>query len=337
MSLLSAEKNRTTGALRDLTLFCLTVILVISFARDVLSAEFCRIQVQDKVEMDGADITLGKIAQIQCDNSQMVQRLKEIVIDKAPLPGNNRVVTSEYLQMRLKQNETNLAEIRLQCPPQIDITRSTVEISKEEIEKILTDFLELHVLNNNKTARVVDLQTPDGLTLPKGQITYEVVAPRSTKLIGKIPLSINFHVDSQYRKRIWTTATIEILTEVVVTTKPLGRHKPIAPEDVEIQKMDLADLPSNAITDIEAVIGKRTRNALYTKTVLRTDLVEFPPIVKRGDLVVIVAESKGLRITALGKVKKTGRLGERIPVENFDSKKILYAQVIDSRTVKVEF
>jgi flagella basal body P-ring formation protein FlgA len=44
-----------------------------------------------------------------------------------------------------------------------------------------------------------------------------------------------------------------------------------------------------------------------------------------------------LKITTLGQVKKKGRLGERIPVVNMDSKKILYARVVDANTVKVDF
>jgi flagella basal body P-ring formation protein FlgA len=60
-------------------------------------------------------------------------------------------------------------------------------------------------------------------------------------------------------------------------------------------------------------------------------------LVKRGDLVVIIAESKGLKITTRGQVKKKGRLGEQIPVVNLDSNKVLYARVIDANTVKVDF
>ena len=101
--------------------------------------------------------------------------------------------------------------------------------------------------------------------------------------------------------------------------------------------MNLAKLPSNVITDPEAVLGKRTKRAIGAKTVLRTHLVEFPPLVKRGDVVVIIAESGGLKISALGQEKKKGGFGDRIPVINFDSKKILYARVLDSSTVKVDF
>ena len=132
-------------------------------------------------------------------------------------------------------------------------------------------------------------------------------------------------------------ATIEILGPVVVARRPLGRHKPITEDDIELQTMDLSDLPDGVISDPEAVLGKRTRRAIGSRTPLRADLIELPPLVKRGDLVVIIAETSGLKITTLGQVKKRGRLGERIPVVNMDSKKILYARVIDSNTVKVDF
>ncbi|UCF95334.1 MAG: flagellar basal body P-ring formation protein FlgA, partial [Desulfobacterales bacterium] len=101
--------------------------------------------------------------------------------------------------------------------------------------------------------------------------------------------------------------------------------------------MDLAQLPSDVITDLEAVIGKRTRRAVNPQTVLRSDLVELPPVVNRGDRVLIVAETEGLRITALGEVKHKGRPGERIQVVNLGSQKILHARVLDATTVEVEF
>jgi flagella basal body P-ring formation protein FlgA len=50
-----------------------------------------------------------------------------------------------------------------------------------------------------------------------------------------------------------------------------------------------------------------------------------------------MAESENLKITTLGQVKKKGRLGERIPVVNLDSKKVLHAVVVDANTVKIDF
>lgn len=101
--------------------------------------------------------------------------------------------------------------------------------------------------------------------------------------------------------------------------------------------LDLANVPANVLCDPDAAIGKRTKKAIGAQTPLRANSVELPPLVKRGDLVTIIAESQSLKITTLGQVKKKGRKGERIPVINLDSKKILHAVVVDTNTVKVDF
>jgi len=157
------------------------------------------------------------------------------------------------------------------------------------------------------------------------------------ELVGQIPFAVSFDVNGKPYKRVWATVTIEVLAEVVVTKKPLGRHKPITEDDITVLKMDLAKVPSDVITDPEVVLGKRTKRAIGSSTVLRANQVEFPPLVKRGDVVVIIAETQSFKITALGQVKKKGAIGDRIPVINFESKKVLYARVVDSNTVKVDF
>ena len=239
--------------------------------------------------------------------------------------------------MRLKQHGFNLSQLALHIPAEVVVTRNFIEVSREKIKMLVSDYLLKNVLKDNADAEIKDIQVADDLRLPNGRITFKVMPPRNRDLMGKLPFSVHFDVNGKFYKRVWATATVEILAEVVVTSKPLGRHKPITEDDIEVLKMDLAKLPSNVITDPEAILGKRTRRAIGAKTVLRANLVELPPLVKRGDVVVIIAESNGLRITALGQVKRKGRLGESIPVINYDSKKILYARVLDSSTVKVEF
>jgi len=54
-------------------------------------------------------------------------------------------------------------------------------------------------------------------------------------------------------------------------------------------------------------------------------------------MVLIIAESEGLKVTALGKAKEKGRRGEMIRVLNIDSRKSIYARVLDSSRVKVDF
>ena len=295
------------------------------------------IQVHDQVEINGDEVLLGQIAVIEGSDPRWVQQLKDIVIGRAPLPGKARQYDQQQLEMRLKQHHVDLAAVIWKGAQVVEVTRSSIQIGEEELKQIVSDFILQNISTDSKTVRIKEIRVPQNVILPKGRVAYKVAVPRSSELMGKCSIAVDFSVNGHPQKKVWATATIEILGPVVVTRKPLGRHKPITEEDIELQTMDLSDLPAAIVTDPETVLGKRTRRAIGAQTPLRADLIELPPLVKRGDLVVIVAESNGLKITTLGQVKKRGRLGERIPVINMDSKKILYGRVIDSNTVRVDF
>jgi flagella basal body P-ring formation protein FlgA len=295
------------------------------------------IRISDRVEIDSAEILLGHMATIEGSDVRFNQRLKNIVIGKAPLPGGSHRFDLNDLKKRIKQHHIDLATVIIQAPPQIVVTRSHIEIKKHEIENIVSEFIVQQTPPDNTTMRIKEIRIPGNVILPKGRITYNVTAPRKQKLMGRCPITVDFSVNGSVHKKVWTTAMIEVLGSVVVTRKPLGRHKPITEDDIEMQTLDLSNLPANVLTDREAVIGKRTKRAVGAQTPLRADSIELPPLVKRGDLVVIIAESENLKITTLGQVKKKGRRGERIPVVNLDSKKVLQARVVDANTVKVDF
>jgi flagella basal body P-ring formation protein FlgA len=317
--------------------FMIAVASVLGTVAELLANPLTTIRVRDRVEIDGDEVLLGQIAEIQGSDVQLIRNLKDILIGKAPLPGKSRQYAQSHLMMRLKQYQIDLSKIILETPELIEVSRSCIKIQKQKIEEIVSGFLLRNIPHENKNIRIKEIQVPEEVVLSGGQISYKVIAAENQPLRGKCSVAVEFSVNGYDQKKIWATVTIEVLGPVVVTRKPLGRYKPIDEDDIELKTMDLSDLPDDVITDPEAVIGKRTTRAIGAQVPLRTDTVELPPLVKRGDLVVIIAESKGLKITTRGQVKKKGRLGEQIPVVNLDSNKVLYARVIDANTVKVDF
>ncbi len=330
------KTNRSMIRCRGLML---AALLAVSFVlASVLGAnQMTTIRFNEHVEIEGDEVLLGQIATIEGSDIKLNQHLKNIVIAKAPLPGNARQFDAKYLHRRLNQYHIDLTTVIVQAPSQVVVKRGHIDIAKNEIEKIVSEFIAQQAPPDNTTMCIKEIRVPANVRLPRGHITYKVSAPRNRALMGRCPIAVDFSVNGKAHKKVWATAMIEVLGPVVVTRKPLGRHKPIAEDDIEIQTLDLANVPANVLTDLEAAIGKRTKRAISAQIPLRADSIELPPLVKRGDLVVIVAESESLKITTLGQVKKKGRLGERIPVVNLDSKKVLHARVVDANTVKVDF
>jgi flagella basal body P-ring formation protein FlgA len=283
------------------------------------------------------EIRLGKIAEIKGDNRALIRRLSDIVIGKAPLPGKSRRIDEDYLKIRLKQNGIDLPQINLLFPSKVEISRAFIEISKTKIIKVISEFLLRVVPWDKERVRIKKVCVRDNVVLPEGNVSYSVVPPKSTDFLGTVPLSVLFMVNGHLQKKIWVLANIEVLTEMVVTKKPLRRYQLITEDAIQVKKMYLTKTKPNIVTSREDILGKRTKRAINANVVLRTDYIELPPLVRRGQLVTIIAESDGIKITTLGEVRKRGCLDERIRVMNLESKKGIYARVLDSNTVKVEF
>ncbi|MGD9313587.1 MAG: hypothetical protein PVI96_11765, partial [Desulfobacterales bacterium] len=175
------------------------------------------IRISDRVEIDSAEILLGHMATIEGSDVRFNQRLKNIVIGKAPLPGGSHRFDLNDLQKRIKQHHIDLATVIIQAPPQIVVTRSHIEIKKHEIENIVSEFIVQQTPPDNTTMRIKEIRVPGNVILPKGRITYNVTAPRKQKLMGRCPITVDFSVNGSVHKKVWTTAMIEVLGPVVVT------------------------------------------------------------------------------------------------------------------------
>jgi flagella basal body P-ring formation protein FlgA len=291
----------------------------------------------DQAEVAADQILLGRIARVDGTDPQLAAALEAVVLGRSPLPGKTRALDRGTILTRLRQSGIEPAHLDLQIPAEVMVTRAAITIGREQIERIAREYIQQQAAGPGETLRIKDIRVAESVVLPQGQLVTRVLAPRNTELAGTVSLTVVFRVDDDAEKRVWVTVSLERLTKVVTARRPLGRFKPIDAEDLEIKTVDAAGLPADLITDPEVLIGKRTRRPLDSGTVLRHELVELPPIVKNGDRVRIIAETPGLRISALGQVKQKGCQGELIQVMNLDSNKVIYARVIDSQTVRIEF
>ncbi len=316
----------------------LTAFLLMHPFSPAWSGEGFLIKGFSKAEVAEERIYLGKISAVTGKDITGVRKLKGVVLGRAPLPGDIRRIDAGYIRLRLKQENVDLKRVTLQVPDSIEVMRASVTISREEIRRAVLDFIHANMPWDRDRVKIREIKVGSDVVLPKGRVAYRIEPLRNVDFRGRVPFPIHFTVDGLFQKRILAMANISVLTEVVVARKSLRRHGRIEEDDIELREKDLSRTRSKVITDPDEVLGKRAKRSIAAGTILRQDLIEYPPLVKRGDIVLVVAESAGLRITALGVVdQREGRRGEKIRVENLDSKKNIYARVLDSKTVEVDF
>ncbi len=296
------------------------------------------IKVFEQSEINSDEIFLSEISELIGNDYELIETLKNISIGTAPLPEEVKGIYENTIMIHLRKHHVDLSKVVLMLPKNAVVTRKSMEVTVNHIEKIVRAFLKETMPWDWEKVKIGKFQANvEKVLVPEGRLSYEVVPSKQTDYLGTIPLCVNIMVDDQPNVKVWASVDISVITEVVAARKPLGRYQLIGEDDIHLVKMNLAELPCDAMTDLGDALGKRTKRMIRSKTVLRPDLLELPPVVKRGSIVSIIAEAPGIKVTALGKVKEKGRKGQVIQVENLDSNKGIYARVLDSNTVVVDF
>lgn len=292
---------------------------------------------ESTVEIDSENVHLGQVARFTGTDEAAGAQLAAVMIGRAPQAGHRRTISRDYILLRLRQSGFDTHAIDIMGPEQITLVRRAVTISASDIEMMVRAYITEHPPFSDADLTISSVRVAGDVMLPTGNVQHDIQYLLQKRLSGTLPLNIFFSVDGTPIKRTMVTARVVMMKEVPVTRRPIARYERIQPEDLMMQTMDITDLPPNTVFSYQEIAGQRARRNIGPQTVLRKDQMELPPAVKKGDRVLIVAESGGLRITTLGEVKSVGRAGERIRVVNLDSNKSLFARVIDARTVQVDF
>ncbi|MDJ0782886.1 MAG: flagellar basal body P-ring formation chaperone FlgA [Desulfosarcinaceae bacterium] len=329
-----AIRSPHTAFLRGALLVLLYTILN---SAQMAAAASLTIRGNEAVAVSQETLLLGQVAEVIGENAALRQAVEQIVLGPAPKPGRSTTIDAAAILRRLKSRRIDKAAVHIDMDRPIKVTRKSATLEAARIKTAVTVFLQREMPWPKKAVRIKTIRGLASLTIPAGKADLKVTASRGSKYLGSVPLAVSIFSNGEFYKRVWVTAVIEVRSQVVVVAKPLGRHQPIAADDLKLVATDLSEVPSNAITRIDAAVGMRTKRKLFPKTVLREDYLEAPYVVQRGDLVQMVASSDTLKLTAQGITKERGRKGERIRVENTDSKKQVYAIVVDASTVEVQF
>lgn len=281
-------------------------------------------------------IVLGEISEIEGEDATLIEQLKSVTLGKSPLPGELRGISAAYLESRVRQDGIDPAAVALHVPEKVEVARKTVIISPKEVEEIVRSFI-LKKMTWDPNLTSVKIAPVDSISLAAGTIAHEVTPRRNEDYLGSITLGLVFMVNGKAEKKIWVNAEIDVSRKVVVCNRTLPRNHVISQEDIRLDTLSLKEFPEDVITDPLEAIGKRTQRTVDVNSPLKFKCLEVMPLVKRGDLVTIVAESDMVKITTQGVAIENGGKGEMVRVINTGSQKEVYGTVKDTRTVVVDF
>lgn len=214
---------------------------------------------------------------------------------------------------------------------------AALPLPEKEVRAAVNGFLESRLADRGWQTVVRQVSIPQGHTVSRGSREYEVIAPASWPGWGAVSLAVVVRVNGVVEKNLPVRLVVDAQTDMVVATRQLLSGTVLSADDLAVQKQDLALAGGHHIKSIADAVGRKTRVTVRAGHPVRNDQLVAVPVIVSGQLVTIMLERPGLRITVAGRAKSSGGIGDLIRVENLTSRKEIPARVVDASTVEVGF
>ncbi len=294
------------------------------------------VRILDKATVIGSEITLGEVARFSDDNDPRVMDIKKIVIAQAPSAGKVMVLDGAYLNYRLRAR-LGKPDFNLVLPRQLEVKRQAREISGKDLEQMFTKHVSDNIVWPLGQVTYRDIRVPEVIYLPRGKLTHKIKPLGRRGYVGEVSLLVTFFVDGVRQRSVRISGQVDVRQEVVVARQDLKRHQEIGPATVGLQVMNMAEMPTTALTRVSEAIGMQTRQPIRTGELVLSRMLERMPLIKRGDRLVVVAESASLRVETFARALEDGYEGEQVRVVNSNTGRELYGRVVGPRQVAVDF
>ncbi|PNH78857.1 flagella basal body P-ring formation protein FlgA [Vibrio diazotrophicus] len=153
--------------------------------------------------------------------------------------------------------------------------------------------------------------------------------------VGNLKRSVDCYDDnSSWSINVTIKASLSL--PVVVVSTPLSRDQKI---DASMLKMEMRTLThqDDFFTKLSDAIGKQATRRMRVGQILEPTLVTAPPIVTKGNEVIIIASKNGVNASTQGVALEDGGLGEQIEVQNSSSHTVIHAVVTGLNQVQTQF
>ena len=307
------------------------------FAPLAFSADGINLTLKTAATVDGDEVRLSDIAGLTGGAAKARKNMGTTVVATAPKPGQTRFLGIDYIRIRLRQAGIDTSAMTFKGPRDVRIARRGVNLPAGRIKQAVEAAIRGHMPWRQEDVTISGITFDETIQLPTGKLAYRVLPKRNEDFLGRTIVALHLFIDGEPVRKLWVNATISVVADVVTVVNPLGKHQHIEQADLTVERRDLAGLSADTVRRIEDALGNRTTRMIYPGTVLKASMIASPPLVRRGDIVRILATTGTMTITATGMAKQQGRKGDAVRVKNTDSNRVITARVSGPGTVVVDF
>jgi flagella basal body P-ring formation protein FlgA len=134
--------------------------------------------------------------------------------------------------------------------------------------------------------------------------------PAGSRAWGKTSVGLRCTAPSPWT--VYVSAQVQVQGEYVVAAVPLAQGQLLQAGDLGRAQGDLGILPPGVLTDPAQAIGQTVTRSLALGAPLRADLIKGQQVVSQGQVVRLVGNGRGFKVTSEGRSLSNGSEGQTV-------------------------
>lgn len=202
-----------------------------------------------------------------------------------------------------------------------------------ELRELALNFINKQYTAQTKT-RIKFARWDKRIKLAKCDSTkINIFYPGKQQRLGNV--SVGLRCTGEKTWTIYLRAHISIKQNIVHSRHYIDRGTVISKADLVIESITISNSNSHYYQDPKDIIGKVAKRSIAQGKKISATALKPALIIKRGEEVIIIANTAGILIRTKGKALSDGAKGQIVRVKNSRSKRELQATVIAPNTVEV--
>lgn len=290
--------------------------------------------------VNGSKIKIRDIATVASADIDLSLFMDDLVIGNAPWPGNSRTIELSEIMTIMLNRGIDLSKVNFVGANEVNVTVRSLTISSDQIVKHATAYLRSKLSEDEDVDVVLELQQlPRDQVVPLGdgdvKLRFARVGMGRSK--KQAYLSAKIIVDGDVYKSIGMMYNVNLFKNVVVAKRNIKKGDVVSGDLVRMETVETTRLTVESFDSVDEVVGKVASRSISSGNVVTKDVVKNISAVKKGDSVIILIGTAGFEIASKGICQQNGGFGDLVRVVNVDTKKVLYGNVINGGTVRIQF
>lgn len=300
------------------------------------------VRVAPEVTVQKDEILLGDLGAIEGDEP-LASRLRQLRLGPAPLVGTSQRLDGETLRSRLRAAQIDPAKVQILLPDRIVVTRAFQLVPASAIVEAVKReaLLRLGARAGSGEAAgplaIVPAGRIDDLRVPTGEVLLDPRLHEGPAGSAFLAATVVVRVNSRDYQTLSMTFRVGRYQQVVVAARPLEPKTVLGAADFRIDSVSSTELPADALPAIAEPGDLEVLRPVKSGEVITPRMLRQKIAVKRGEIVTLILEGRGFRITTHGQAAEDARRGDTVRVVNATSKRDVLGKVEGPGMVRVPF